>query len=181
MVWVGDLTPDPDPSNRYWIFGPYEDVDDEESRQESTRIWYPNYGWADKGSWNKPAKIPDPSKVLIIAALMENDLNVGHHVFEESVKEVSLTFRQLMKDGMPRLFISNRLRDVWAKELDRLTNHPGQLDEDERIDYPQELIITEDDLKLCSQDLKWHFKTLDFIGDGGKYRFTFAMRAELPK
>jgi len=143
----------------------FEDTDKGELKKQWVRIW---------GVDQKPAVISNPDKVIILAALMENDESDVDSVATAARGALSTNLLSLASSGIERAKMVSDLITVFKSSLD-LGKATGFPNSDDVLGSPQELRITAAD--LAAARLETQRRNLTFSGDGGRYRLGFDIAA----
>lgn len=143
----------------------FQDVDDNETRVQHVSLW---------GTNQSPQPIADPSKVIFLAALMENDEATATHVVNLVRDKMFVRVLSLVSANYPRSELVGKL----IAEFDSsLTTAAHASNDDDRMGKAQELRIARSDLKAATT--KTVTRHLDFESRDldGAYRVSFAIKA----
>jgi hypothetical protein len=143
----------------------FEDTDEGELKKQWVRIWGVN---------QKAQPITNSDKVILLAALMENDESDPELVVTTARGLVSANLLALVSSGISRSELVSKLIKAFNAALDAgvATGFPNA---DERLGSAQELRLTPADWAAAKQATIR--KNLIFSGDGGKYRLGFDIAA----
>ena len=156
--------PAPIPAFDVVRYGPFEDVDDEETH------FAPGIAQSFWGLTGRPAALNDPDQVILLVSLMEND-NGDPEALRGIVKGI-VGGSVLGSLGLNRADkVSTLIRDVNSA----LGTPTGAPNFDDKVGGPQELRFSRNEL-LQAESGQTVSKTLDFAGDGGRYALTFEVR-----
>ena len=143
----------------------FENTDKGDLDKQWIRIWGPD---------QKPAVISDPDKVLILAALMENDESDPDAVATAARAGMFANLLSFASAGVGRSKMVSGLIASFKGALE-LGKAPGYPNSDDLLGAPQELRITAAD--LAAAKLSTQRRNLTFSGDGGRYRLGFDIAA----
>ncbi len=166
LVTAIDLTPTGGltPNVETTLYGPWEDVDQGESRVTDGRLVWP--------IGTDPAEITDPDSAIFIVSLMENDN--GDPEVTRGITQLAATGSLAGSVGLSRTDRVNRLIADINSAVDTPTGFPNF---DDRVGSSQELRLTSALLNGFGGAQK---KKLVFEGDGGKYNVYCRISAGTP-
>lgn len=165
-------------------YGPWEDTDKGEAKsvvlegsaaavalKKTFPHWrFPMPFWGIGGT---PSAISDPDDVVFLVQVMENDDATASDVRSLVNAQMVASLGGVVNSDMSRSDLVSHLRRAMrdAAEMARKTGIPNA---DDRVGGVKELRLTASDLSKAAGGS--HQKTLEFTGDGGKYRVRFEMR-----
>lgn len=166
------------------MYGPWEDTDKGEAKsvvldgsaaavalKKVFPHWrFPRPFWGIGGA---PSAIAAPDDVVLLVQMMENDDATASDVRSLVNAQMVASLGGAVNSDMNRSelvsHLSRAMRD--AAEMARKTGIPNA---DDRVGGVKELRLAASDLSKAAGGS--HQKTLEFAGDGGKYRVRFEMR-----
>jgi hypothetical protein len=155
--------PIPIPASRSYLYGPFQDIDEQETHHVAFRSF-----WGLNG---EERGLPNPDDAIFIASLMENDDGNA-----EALRGLvaaganSALFASLNVTDRPTRV--NRVMEAINSAMNIPTGGPSI---DEKIGGPQEIRFTPEDIALAETGAG-AFRGLRFQGDGGDYTLTFQAR-----
>jgi hypothetical protein len=160
--------PVPLPAFEVVRYGPFEDVDDEETP------FAPGISQSFWGVTGRPATLDNPDQVIFVVALMEND-DGDPEALRGIVKGIvgGSVLGTLSLDRTDK--VTALIRDVNSA----LGTPTGAPNFDDKVGDPQELRFSREEL-VQAESGQTVSKTLAFEGDGGRYALTFEVRKTVP-
>lgn len=186
IVTVADLTRNimgiTIPSAATTRTGPWEDADEGEllgtlplppgSPIDLPGIVEREYCWGLNGL---PAPIPDPSKIIILVGVMENDdasPNAARSIVNSGMAGA---LANVVNSGMTRGDMVKALQEAMAGLLDTGAK-TGAPNFDDRVGWPQEVRLTADDVKAAAAGSTMKKVVLGKKGSSdGQYRVAFTL------
>ena len=152
----------PVPASRSFRYGPFQDVDEQETHGSRFVSF-----WGLHGEERGLSNLDD---AIFVVGLMENDNGDAEALRGIVAMAVnSALFATLSADRMTRI---ERVRQVFASAMLTPTGVP---DPDDRIGGPQELRFTSQDIAVAETGNPAR-RALRFTGDGGEFTTTFVAR-----
>jgi hypothetical protein len=149
----------------------FQDVDDQENRKQNIRIWGVN---------QEAQRITDPSKVILLAAVMENDDCQPDQVMTLARAFMLGNLLAFASAGYTRSEMVSKLISAFNQALD-IGKKLGIWNYDGRLGTAKELSITTADLqsaRKCNVDKHLNFDDRGGNDDlDGRYRLDFAIAA----
>jgi hypothetical protein len=162
---VNILSGDSLPAFEVVRYGPFEDVDEDETHSA------PGISQSFWSLTNTPAILNDPNEVIFVVALMEND-NGDPEALRGILKGI-VGGSVLASQSFDR---NNKVIKLINDVNSALGTPTGAPNFDDKVGDPQELRFTREELRQAASEGAVS-KSLVFNGDGGSYTLTFEARS----
>lgn len=176
LVTAVDLTNPVLPNAEVTLYGPWSDVDAGETH--TTQPLQPGINPSDlpfivwrRNAWGPSGQakaIPDPTKAVILVSMMEHD--DGKPAAARELAKAAVVGALAASAGMTR---AQRVAKLIADINGALAIPTGAPNFDDRVGTTRELVLSANLLNVAAGPKS---KTLNIVGDGGKYAVTFVVK-----